>query len=72
MDCIIVCCSVRFFSFGVVKLGGIDEMLRFVSVVAIVSTISSLTKCDGVCLSCCVRFLVPDKLSLFINVEFKL
>ena len=46
-------------------------MIRCASVVVIV-TISSLTKCDGVCISCCVRFLVPIKLSLLINVEFKL
>ena len=72
MDCIIVCCSVGFFSYGVVKLGCIGELLRCASVVVFVSTISSRTKCDGVCISCCVRFLVPFKLSLFINVEFKL
>ena len=47
-------------------------MLRCASVVAIVSTISLFTKCDGVCISCCVKILVPFKLSLFINVEFKL
>ena len=47
-------------------------MLRCASVVAIVSTISLLTKCDGACISCCVRFLFPFKLSLFIKVEFKL
>ena len=38
-------------------------MLRCASVVVIVSTISSFTKCDGVCISCCVRFLVPFTLS---------
>ena len=48
------------------------EMIRCASVVVIVSTISSLTKCDGVCISCCVRFLVSFKLSSFINVESKL
>ena len=47
-------------------------MLRCASVVVIVSTISLLTKCDGVFISCWVGFLVPFKLSLFINVEFKL
>ena len=47
-------------------------MLRCASVAVNVSTISSLTKCDGVCISCCVRFPVPFKLSLLINVEFKL
>ena len=47
-------------------------MLRCASVVVIVSTISSFSQFDGVCISCCVRFLVPFKLSLFINVEFKL
>ena len=29
-------------------------------------------QCHGVCISCCIRFLVLFKLSLFINVEFKL
>ena len=47
-------------------------MLRCASVVVIVSKISLLKKCDWVCISCCVRFLVPFKLSLFINVMFKL
>ena len=47
-------------------------MLRCASVVVIVSTISSLTKCDGVCISCCVRFLVPFKLSFFKIVQYKL
>ena len=47
-------------------------MLCCASVVVIVSTISSITKCDGVCISCCIRFLVPFKLSLYIKVEFKL
>ena len=72
MDSMIVCCSVGFFNFGVVKLGCIVEMLRCAFVVVMVSTISSLTNCDGVCISCCIRFLVPFKLSLFIKVEFKL
>ena len=47
-------------------------MLRCASVVVNVSTISSLTKCDGVCISCCVSFLVPFTLTLFVNVEFEL
>ena len=47
-------------------------MLRCASVVVNVSTITSLIKCDWVCISCCVRFLVPFKFSLFLNVEFKL
>ena len=47
-------------------------MIRCASVVGTVSTICSLTKCDGFCTSCCVRFLVPFKLSCFINVEFEL
>ena len=47
-------------------------MLSCASVVVFVSIISALTKCDAVCISCCVRFLVPFKLSLFINVEFEL
>ena len=47
-------------------------MLRCASVVVIVSIISLLTKCDVVCTSCCVQFLVQFKFSLFINVEFKL
>ena len=38
-------------------------MLRCASVVVFVSTISSFTKCDGVCISCCVKFLVPFNLS---------
>ena len=67
-----VCCNVGFINFGVVKFGLIGEMLRCVSVVVIVLTVSSFIKCDEVCKSCCVRFLVPLKLSLFMNVEFKL
>ena len=47
-------------------------MLRCASVVVIVSKISSLTKCDEICISCCVRFLVPFKFSLLLNVQFKL
>ena len=47
-------------------------MLPCASVVVIVSTIFLLLKGDGVCISCCIRFLVPFKLTLFINVEFKL
>ena len=47
-------------------------MLRCASVVFSVSTISSFTKCDGVCISCCVRFLVSFRFSLYMNVEFKL
>ena len=47
-------------------------MLRRASDVVVVSTISLLTKCDGLFISCFVRFLVPIKLSLFIKVEFKL
>ena len=72
VDCMIVCCNVGIFNFGSVKFGWIGEILRCASVVVIVSTISSFTKCDGVCISCCVRFVVPFKLSLFKNVEFKL
>ena len=71
MDCMIVCCNVGFF-FGVIKFDRLCEMLRCASVVVIFSTISSFTKWDGVCISCFVRFLVPFKLSLFMNVEFKL
>ena len=29
-------------------------------------------KCDGVWISCCVRFLVPLRFSLCMTVEFKL
>ena len=47
-------------------------MLRFATFVVIVSLISLFVKCDGVRISCCVRFLVPFKLSLFMNVELKL
>ena len=47
-------------------------MLRCRSVVVFVSTISTFMKCNGVCISCCVRFRVPFKLSWFIKVEFKL
>ena len=41
-------------------------MLPCTSVV--VSTISSFTNCDGVCISCCVRFLVPFRFSLLFPV----
>ena len=42
-------------------------------VVGIVSTFSSLTKCDGVQISCFVRFLVSLMVfCLFIVVEFEL
>ena len=47
-------------------------MLRCASVVVSVSTISSLTKCDRICIPCCIRFLVPFKLSWFMNAEFNL
>ena len=47
-------------------------MLRCASVVVIVSTNSSLIKCDGVFISCCLRFLVPFKFSSFTNIEFNL
>ena len=41
-------------------------------VAGIVSTLSSLIKCDGVSISCCVRFLIPLRFScLLMNVEFK-
>ena len=63
MVCIIACCNVGFFGFGVVKLGRIGGMLRCAFIFVILSFISSFTKCDGVCISCCVRFLVPFKLS---------
>ena len=62
MDCVTVLCNVGFFGFVVVKLGWIGEMLCC-AVNVIVSTISSLTKSDGVWISCCVRFQVPFKLS---------
>ena len=39
----------------------------------IVLTISLFTKCDGVRISCCVRFVIPFKLSCAImNVEIRL
>ena len=47
-------------------------MLCCASVVVIISTFSSFTICDKVCISCFVRFLVLFKLSLFIKVQFKL
>ena len=48
------------------------EMLCCV-VVGIVSTTSSLIKCDGVWISCCVRFFAPLKVfCVLINVEIKL
>ena len=47
-------------------------MLCCACVVVIVSTTSSFTKCDGVCIICCARFLVSFKLSFFIIVEIKL
>ena len=56
---------------GEIRLGCIGEILCCV-VVAVVWTISSFLKCDGVCISCCVRFLVPLRFSLCITVEFKL
>ena len=54
-----------FVFFGVVKFGCIGEILC--CVVVVVWTISSFMKCDGVWISCCVRFLVPS-----MTVEFKL
>ena len=69
MDCMIVCCSVGFL---ILELKNWVEMLRCASAVVIVSTISLRTKCNGVCISCCVRFLVPFKLSLFLDIEFQL
>ena len=58
-----------FVFFGVVKFGRIGEIL---CCVVVVWTISSLMKCDGVWISCCVRFLVPLRFSLCMIVEFKL
>ena len=40
--------------------------------VVVVCTISSFMKCDGVWISCWVRFLVPLRFSLCMTVEFKL
>ena len=37
------------------------------------STISSFTKCDGVWISCCVKFIVPLRVScVFMKFEIKL
>ena len=44
MDCMIGCCSLGFFSFGIVKLGWIGELLRCTSIVIIVSTNSFFCK----------------------------
>ena len=42
-------------------------------VVGSVANISSITKCDGVWISCCAKFEVPLWVScVFMNVEFKL
>ena len=59
-----------FVFFGVLKFGCIGEILC--CVVVVVWTISSFMKCDGVWISCCVRFLVPLRFSLCMTVEFKL
>ena len=71
VDCKVTCGSVVFLFLGVVRFGCIDEILCCV-VVTVVWTISSFMKCDGVWISCCVRFLVPLKFSWCITVEFKL
>ena len=46
MDCNVTCGSVGFFGLGIVRYGCIGEILCCV-VVAIVSTTSSFTHCDG-------------------------
>ena len=68
---------------GVVSVGWLREILQlfvvfqlFVSTICFnysVSTICSFTKCDGVWISCFVKFLVPLTFSnVLMNVEFKL
>ena len=71
MGCIVVCGNTVFLFLGVVSVGRIGEMLCCAAV-GIASIISSLTKCDEVWMSCCVRFLVPFNCSWLINVEVKL
>ena len=46
MDCSVTCGNVAFLGLGFVRFGCIGETLCCV-VVTIVSTISSITKCDG-------------------------
>ena len=57
MDWLIACINAAFL-FSWSKVGRVGDMLCCV-VIAIDSTISSFAKCDGVRISCCVRFLVP-------------
>ena len=57
VDCMVVGGNAVFLFCGVVIVGWIAEMLRCV-VNGFVLTTSSFTKCDGVWISCCVRFLV--------------
>ena len=72
VDCILVCGNAVFLFRGVVSVGWMEEMLCCV-VVVIVSTISSLMKCDEVWISFCVQFFVPFKFScVILKVEFKL
>ena len=40
-----------------------DNLIDYICLIVIVSTISSLTNCDVVCISFCLRFLVPFQLS---------
>ena len=69
VDCKVTCVCEGFVFLGVVKFGRIGEML---CCVVVVCTISSFMKCDGVWISCWVRFLVPLRFSLCMTVEFKL
>ena len=57
---------------GVEGFGCIGEILCYVVVVVTVANTSSFAKCDGVWISCCVRFLVPLRFSCCMMVEFKL
>ena len=61
------CASEVFVFLGVVKFGRIGEIL---CCVVVDWTISSFMKCDGVWISCCVRFLDPLRFSLCMTVEF--
>ena len=73
VDCNFSCGKgIIFYLCGVVSVGWIGEIFCCV-VKGSVSSFSSFTRCDGVWISCCVKFLVALRVSsILLNDELKL
>ena len=67
VDCNFTCGKVEILGFGVVSLKCIGEIFCCVVVFTVVK-ISSFAECDGVWVSCFVRFLVPFRFSCCMRV----